>query len=165
MSCWFSIASWRAMRAWWCETETLDPGLEQTLRSAKPIFCYGRKHIIQAFRLLRFSKVASKILLIFAASETAGINRGSLSETTQEGWPASWNASRRYLWQPPWPRRLSFSSTSCQLPLFWHLVWSKFCFLPGGTYSQNWGRVFGIKFLLGLCLMLLGSNAVCPSAP
>lgn len=163
MSCWFSITSWRAMREWWCETETLDLGLEQILRSAKPIFCYGRKHITQAFRLLRFSKVANKMLLISAASKTAGISRGSLSETTQAGmacllkcFPALFMtasvATAALLLQHQSPTFLFLALNMEKILLF--ARWNVFTEL----------RVFGSKFLLGLCLMLLGSSAVCPSA-
>lgn len=121
-------------------------------------FCYGRKHIIQAFGLLRFSKVASKTLLIFAVGETAGISQGCLSPPRQ-GWPAPWNASWRYLWQPPWPRLLSFSSIGCQLSFFLLLSKEKIPpFARWNVFTEL--REFGGKFWLWLCLMLLWPSAV-----
>lgn len=165
MSCWFSIASWWAMRGWWCETETRDPALEHILRSAESAFCYGRKHIIKAFGLLRFSEVASKTLLIFAVGETAGIRQGWLSEPTQAGMTCPLECFPvLFMTAPMATATLSFSSIGCQLSFFLALSKEKILlFARWSVFTEL--RVFGTKFWLWLCLMLLWSSAVCPSAP
>lgn len=114
-------------------------------------------------QITEVSKVASKILLIFAASETAGINQGSLSKTTQAGvacllkcFPALFMTASA----------ATVALLQHQLPtfLFMALSMEKILLFARWNVSTEL-MVFGSKFLLGLCLMLFGSSAVCPSAP